>query len=131
MAGSDDRAVLRRARGLGSAKSGVRHWWWQRVTAVALVPLTVWMLVLLLATAGEGRRALMVWLGNPAVSVLTVMFVVMMAWHMVLGLTVIAEDYLHHEGVKFAAITLIQVGGVIVGVAGVISVLWLALGGTQ
>lgn len=129
MAGSEDRAALRRARGVGAAKSGVRHWWWQRVTAVALVPLTAWMVVVLLAGAGEGRQALMAWLNNPAVSVLTVTFVVMMAWHMVLGLTVIAEDYLHHEGVKFTAIMLIQLGGVVMGVAGVISVLWLAFGG--
>lgn len=128
MRGSNDQAALRRARGLGTAKSGVSHWWWQRVTAAALVPLAIWLLAALISVAGEGRQALSAWLSNPVASTLMIALIVAMVWHMALGLTVIAEDYLHHEGVKFGAVTLIQIGCAVLAVAGVVSVLWLALG---
>lgn len=115
----DNRVALSRTRGLGAARMGVGHWRWQRVTAVALVPLVVWSLASLIAVIGGGREAVVDWLSSPGTAIPMILLLIASFWHMALGLTVVAEDYLHHVGVKIATVAVIQLGCLALSVAGV------------
>ncbi|MAU40901.1 MAG: succinate dehydrogenase, hydrophobic membrane anchor protein [Kordiimonas sp.] len=86
---------LGRVRGLGSAKSGTHHWWMQRVTAVALVPLALWFVASLVCMVNADYQAAVDWLSNPLVALLMLLFVVTGLYHLKLGMQVIIEDYLH------------------------------------
>lgn len=93
-------APLARTRDLGSAKSGVKHWWAQRVSAAALAPLTLWFLASFARLLGAGHAAFVNWLGTPLNATLMSMFVIVMFYHAMLGLQTIAEDYLHADRVR-------------------------------
>ena len=125
----DRRSELGRVRGLGSAKEGVRHWWAQRATAVALVPLSVWFLASLVCLLGGTRAELAAWLASPFSAGLMILFLLATFWHALLGLQVVIEDYVHHEGRKLA--TLFAVKGLILvlAAASVAAVLKLMLQG--
>lgn len=97
------RTKLKHARGLGTAKSGVMHWWVQRVTAVALIPLSLYFLYSLLSMmTGPTEDHLAGWLAQPHAALLMVLFLVALFWHAKLGVQVIIEDYVHSHGLKFA-----------------------------
>ena len=123
------RSPLARARGLGTAKEGVAHWWAQRVTAIALVPLTLWFVVSVISLAGADRAAFAAWAAQPLPAVLLVLLIVATFHHAQLGLQVVIEDYVHAEGVKLAAILLVKGLSVLLGAAAVLAVLHLALKG--
>lgn len=129
MANDDNRAAVSQARGLGSARTGVEHWRWQRLTAVALVPLVVWSLASFIAVIGGGRDALLGWLANPGTAIPMILLLIALFWHMALGLTVVAEDYLHHVGVKIATVAVIQFGCLALGVAGVVAMVLALVAG--
>jgi succinate dehydrogenase / fumarate reductase membrane anchor subunit len=88
-----------RAAGLGSSKSGFGHWWVERVTAVALLPLSVWFAASLIAHAGSDYETFIHWLGTPINAVFMILLLVVLFWHAALGLQVVIEDYIH-SGVK-------------------------------
>jgi|SRR5699024_8684426 len=114
---------LRRARGLGASKSGAGQWWLQRVTAVALVPLIVWLLVGLVAHAGAEPAAFADWLSQPWTALPLILLLFALFMHTRLGLQVIIEDYIHHDRWRFflvAANTLICYGLLAAGVFAVI-----------
>lgn len=117
------RSPLARVRHLGSAKDGTGHWWMQRVTAIALVPLTVWFVAALLFHVGAGYEATAAWIGHPITGGLMILLIVATFYHAVLGLQVVIEDYVHGEGKKIAAILLIKFAGILLGLAGVLAVL--------
>ncbi|GGB54901.1 succinate dehydrogenase, hydrophobic membrane anchor protein [Tistrella sp. BH-R2-4] len=123
------RNPLARARGLGSAKEGVHHWWMQRVTAAAMVPLTLWFVISIIAHLGAGRLEIVGWLSSPVSAALMIAFLVALFWHAKLGLQVVIEDYVHNEAVKVASLTAMTFAVIIVGLACVVSVLKLAFGG--
>lgn len=114
------------ARGLGAAGHGAGHWWAQRVSAVALVPLTLWFAVALAGGAAADHTALTEWLTPPLNAVLMVLLVIAAFHHAALGLQTVAEDYVHTRS-RFAVIALIQLACVAGGAAGVIAVLLIAL----
>jgi len=87
------RSHLGRARGLGSAKSGVAHWWAERLTAIALVPLTIWFVVSLLTLLGADQQVVASWAARPVNTVLLLALVIMTFHHMQLGLQVVIDDY--------------------------------------
>jgi succinate dehydrogenase / fumarate reductase membrane anchor subunit len=124
---SNLRSPLGRARGLGSAKDGTHHFWVQRVSAVALVPLALWF-VFALATLGDagydGARA---WVGHPAVAVVLVLLIAAALYHSVLGVQVVIEDYVANEGTKVAALLLSTFFHVAVAAASIFAVLKIAL----
>src|SRR5437763_3883690 len=91
------RSPLGRAIGLGSAKEGVEHWWRQRVSALALVPLTLWFVIAVIGLVGADRQALVAWLHNPMSAVLMVLLLIATFYHTALGLQVVIEDYIHRE----------------------------------
>jgi succinate dehydrogenase / fumarate reductase membrane anchor subunit len=89
------RSSLGRAVGLGSAKAGFGHWWTERVTAVALVPLGVWFATSLIAHSGSGYEAFIGWLGSPVTASLMILLLIALFWHAALGLQVVIENYVH------------------------------------
>ena len=121
------RSPLGRAIGLGSAKEGVEHWWRQRITAVALVPLALWFVVSVIRLAGADYAAFKAWLGHPVPAILMVLLVIATFYHAALGLQVVIEDYIHARGAKFALLIAIWLGCLVLAVAGIIAVLKLTL----
>ena len=126
---SDLRTHLSRARGLGSAKEGVHHWWAQRITAVALIPLVVWFVISLIMMSGADYAVVRAWIGSPAVMVLLVLTIVIGLHHGQLGMQEVVEDYVHHDGWKLAWIMLIRFIAVLFGLAAIVAILRIGLGG--
>ena len=116
-----------RVRGLGAAKSGVHHWWLQRVTAISNLALVVWFIVSLVRLPDLGYQTVTDWIGQPLVAVPLILFVVSVFWHLRLGLQVLIEDYLH-EGAKVASLLALSAFAVAGGLVGVFSILKIALG---
>jgi len=127
---TDDRlrSPLGRALGLGSAKEGVTHWWAQRVTAVALVPLSLWFVASVVALAGADRAAILAWLHAPLAAILMVLLLLALLYHWALGLQVVIEDYIHAEWVKISALMLNQFVAIALAIAGIFAVLRIAFG---
>jgi len=120
------RTPLGRARGLGSAKGGTHHWWMQRLTSVALLPLAIWFIVATVGLLGADHAAVSAWLASPLTAVLMILFVATMFHHAQLGLQVIVEDYVHSEGAKFASLVTIKLASIVLAVAGLFAVLKVA-----
>lgn len=121
------RTPLARARGRGSAKNGVGHWWAQRVSAVALVPLTLWFVVSVASRAGAGHEAVVAWLSSPVAAVVTILYLVTLFYHSQLGLQVVVEDYVHSEWRKLSILVLLRFAHVALAAAAIFAVLWMAL----
>jgi succinate dehydrogenase / fumarate reductase membrane anchor subunit len=121
------RTPLGRVRGLGAAGEGVGHWWLQRVTAVALVPLTAWFAISLLTLPLQSFDAVREWLGRPWVAVCTILLVLTLALHAKLGVQVIIEDYVHGKGAKTALLLLSTFVHVAAAVAAVFAILAMAM----
>ena len=119
------RSPLGRVRGLGSAKEGVGHWWAQRLTSLALIPLTLWFVVSVAMMTGEGYAQVRDWAASPVVAGLMILLIVTTFYHTALGLQVVIEDYVGHEGVKFTALILVQAISIVLALIGVLSVLLL------
>ncbi len=126
---SDLRTPLSRARGLGSAKDGLHHWWVQRLTAVALIPLVVWFAVSLVMLSGADYDAARAWIGSPVVMVLLILTIVIGLHHAQLGMQVVIEDYVHSEGVKLASIIAVRFIAVFFGLAATVAILRIGFGG--
>lgn len=115
-----------RVLGLGSAKEGVEHWWRQRTTALALVPLTIWFVIWVIAMAGADRAAMVAWMHHPLSAVLMIVLIVATFYHAALGLQVVIEDYVHGEGLRLATLIVMRALCVLFVVRGVLAVLTLA-----
>ncbi|WP_295134916.1 succinate dehydrogenase, hydrophobic membrane anchor protein [uncultured Reyranella sp.] len=126
---SDLRSPLNRARGLGSAKSGVHHFWMQRLTAVALIPLVIWFAVSLVMLSGADYGMARAWLGSPFVMVLLILTICIGLYHGQLGMQVVIEDYVHNEGVKLALIVAIKFIAVFFGLAAIVASMRIGFGG--
>jgi len=126
---SDLRTPLARARGLGSAKQGVHHWWAQRLTALALIPLVVWFAVSLVMMRGAEYELVRAWIGSPIVMVLLMLAVVVGLHHGQLGMQVVIEDYVRSDGGKLALIVLVRFVAVLFGLAAVVAILSIGFGG--
>ncbi len=94
------RSPLSRARNHGSARSGAHHWWMQKLTAAALIPLGVLLAALLIFLLGSDHQTVVVWVGNPIVAALMMLFVGVALYHAVLGMQVVYEDYIHNKWIK-------------------------------
>jgi succinate dehydrogenase / fumarate reductase membrane anchor subunit len=122
------RAPLGRVRGLGSAKEGVQHWWVQRLTAVALVPLSLWLVVSIIQLAGADHAAVAAWLAAPLPLGLMLVLVVATFWHAQLGLQVVIEDYVHAEAPKIVLLVLVKFACLALGLAAILALLFNAFG---
>lgn len=121
------RTPLGRVRGLGSAKDGTHHWWMQRVTAVALVPLAIWFVVGIVAHLGADHAGVKAWLSGPVTATLTVLLIAATFHHAQLGLQVVIEDYVSHEGARLAAVLVVKFACFVLAGIGILAVLRLAL----
>ena len=115
-------------RGLGSAKSGTGHWWGQRVSALALIPLSLWFAGSVLQLSHAGYADVIVWLHAPWVAVLLSLFLVTLLYHAYLGVQVVIEDYVHTEWRKIISLLLIKFTCILLGAAGVFTALRIAFG---
>jgi succinate dehydrogenase / fumarate reductase membrane anchor subunit len=122
------RSPLARAMGFGSAKDGVEHWWMERVSAVALVPLTLWFVASIIAHTASDYATFIVWLRTPLASILMILLLIALFYHTALGLQVVIEDYVH-SGVKFVALVAVRVGCFALAVTGIVAALRIAFGG--
>jgi succinate dehydrogenase / fumarate reductase, membrane anchor subunit len=121
------RSPLARAAWLGSAKEGVEHWWKERVTAVALVPLTLWFVVSIMAHGGSDYSILVAWLKTPLATLMMVLLLIALFYHTALGLQVVIEDYVH-SAVKIPVLVAMRLGCLTCAVAGILAVLQIAFG---
>src|SRR5258707_4590093 len=103
----DLRTPLARARGLGSAKAGVHHWWAQRLTAIALIPLVVWFAISLVMLSGADYDIARAWIGSPLVMVLLILTISIGLHHGQLRMQVVIEDYVHCDGWELALIVVV------------------------
>jgi succinate dehydrogenase / fumarate reductase membrane anchor subunit len=126
---SDLRNPLQRARGLGSAKDGVQHWWRQRVTAAALLVLGIWFVLLVLSLLHGGYAAAHAALTHPLNAALMIAFLITLFWHMQLGVQVVIEDYVHTRWVGLLLQILVRFFAVLAALLAIIAVLRIALGG--
>jgi succinate dehydrogenase / fumarate reductase membrane anchor subunit len=123
------KSELARARGLGSAKEGVQHWWMQRLTGLALIPLGLWFVAGLIAHLGLDRAAAAAWLRQPVVLGLTALLIVAVFHHAQLGLQVVIEDYVGNEAARLVAVVLVKAAAIVLATAALVALLTIAIGG--
>ena len=123
------RSPLGRVRGLGSAKSGTEHFWAQRVTAVALIPLTLWFVYSILALGNGDHAVASAWMQSPLNAVLLLLLIFATFHHMQLGLQVVIEDYIHVEYMKIVMLVIVKGASLLLGVAAAFAVLKVSFGG--
>lgn len=122
------RSKLSSAIRLGRAKTGVGHWWMERVSAIVLIPLTVWFVAAIIAHTDSDHAAFVTWLGTPLVATLMILLLITLFYHTALGLQVVIEDYVH-SGIVTSAIVAVRVGCIALTVAGIVAILILAFRG--
>ena len=122
------RTPLSRVRYLGAAHSGTRHFWHQRLTSVALIPLTIGAVFLVISLLGRNHAAVVQILGSSPVAIGLLLFVLVSVYHMWLGMQVIIEDYVHDDLPKYAALMSNTFFSCAVGIAAVFAILKLSFG---
>ena len=123
------RSHLGRVRGLGSWNDGVHHWWMQRLTGIALVPLCLWFVFSVVGLAGADLATMTDWVGRHYNPVLLILFVICLFHHAQLGLQVVVEDYIHAESTKITCIVLIKLGALLLAACSAFAVIRLTFGG--
>jgi succinate dehydrogenase / fumarate reductase membrane anchor subunit len=121
------RSPLGKVLGTGSAKEGVHHWWLQRLTSIALIPLTIWFVVSLLSLPSFDHVTVISWMAQSWTALLLILFLLVATWHSQLGVRVVVEDYVH-GGAKTLTLVLITFIHAFVAAAGVFAVLKVAFG---
>jgi len=122
------RSDLGKVKGLGSAKEGVRHWRLQRLTAIAVIPLSLWFVYSLMAVVGAPYDAVVAWIAKPHVTVLLLALVIALFWHLKLGMQVVLEDYIHAPGLQIAAQILLRAFAGLGALVAVVSILKISVG---
>lgn len=123
------RSALGRVRGLGSAKEGPAHWWAQRLTGIALVPLSIWFVVAVLGLLGADHAQVKAWVGSHSNATLLVLLTLAMFHHAYLGVQVVIEDYVHAEGTKIVSLVIARFAAIAAAVSCILAVFRLAFGG--
>ena len=121
------RSPLGRARGLGAAKAGAAHWWAQRLTSIALLPLTLWFLCAAVRMIGATRDDVVFWMAGPLPIVLMIALVIATFHHLQLGLQIVIEDYVNNDMLRIGSILLVKGLSLLLALACIVSVLRLGL----
>ena len=121
------RSPLGRARGLGSARAGAAHWWAQRITSIALIPLTLWFLCAMIRMIGASREDVVFWMAGPLPIVLMIALVIATFYHLQLGLQIVIEDYVTNDALRIGSILLVKGLSLLLALACIVSVLKLGL----
>jgi succinate dehydrogenase / fumarate reductase membrane anchor subunit len=122
------RSPLGRAIGLGSAKEGVEHWWAQRVSALALVPLALWFVIAIIGLVGADRALFVDWVRHPVPAILLVLLLIATFYHGALGLQVVIEDYVDNKTLRFGLLIVMRLAAIAFVARGIFAVLKLSLG---
>jgi succinate dehydrogenase / fumarate reductase, membrane anchor subunit len=125
---SEHRTPLARVRGLGSAKSGTEHFWRQRLTAVANVPLTIAFVLIVVALLGRNHATAQRTLGTPLVAIIILLFIGSVTYHMRIGMQVVIEDYVHDELAKFALVMANTFFAIAIALTSIYGILKLSFG---
>lgn len=125
---SNYRSPLSRARGWGSAKEGVAHWWMQRLTAIALVPLMLWLSFAVACFADADYVTVKAWITHPLVAVFLIATSIMLFYHSSLGIQVVIEDYIHSKWLKLTSLILVNFLNFLLAVVSVFFILKIAFG---
>lgn len=125
------RSPLGTVGGLGSAKSGVHHWWLQRLTSIALVPLTIWFAVSLASLSSLDHVTVVAWMAQSWTALLLVLLVLVATYHSQLGVRVVVEDYVHNTGLRTVTLVVLTFLHAFLAVAGVFAILKVAFGGAS
>ena len=112
-----------------SSSEPVRHWWAQRLTAVALIPLSLWFIYSLTTMLTANYDTVVLWLSNLKNSLLMLFFILILYYHALLGLQVVIEDYIHAEGLKISSLVIVKGASLLLGVASVFAILKVSFGG--
>ncbi len=123
------RTPLGQVRGLGSTRAGTSHFWWQRLTAVANIPLTLFIVFSIVFHIGTDHAKMAAYLGSPIVTIALFLFIVSSVFHMGLGMNTIIEDYIQHEGLKILAKMASTFFCIVIGFSSLFAVLKLSFGG--
>jgi succinate dehydrogenase / fumarate reductase, membrane anchor subunit len=118
---------LGKVRGLGSAKEGVSHWWYQRLTAIALAPLSIFFVWLCLRLINADFNEVRATIANPIIAVLLISFLISLYYHGQLGLQVIIEDYIHHRPTEMTLLIVVKFASFLLAVASVLAIARIAL----
>ena len=122
------RSPLAHARGMGSAKEGSHHWWVQRMTAIVLIPLTFWLVTSLILMVGQPYPVVRAWFGNMFVTVFLALGLFALFYHAILGIQVIIEDYVDHEGPRLMMFYIIKGFIYVVGALTIFATLRMGFG---
>ncbi|MBT5429616.1 MAG: succinate dehydrogenase, hydrophobic membrane anchor protein [Rhodospirillaceae bacterium] len=120
---------LGRVKGLGSSKSGTSHWWAQRVSALALIPLTLWFIYSAMKFIGMDLFAFRAWLNEPGSVLLLSLFLIALFYHMQLGLQVVIEDYVHSEKNKIFLLLINKFAAALFAISSLVAIIQIAYGG--
>jgi succinate dehydrogenase / fumarate reductase membrane anchor subunit len=123
------RSPLGRVRGLGSAKEGTDHWFTERLTALALVPLSLWFVAAVLGGVGADHATLKAWMSVPGNMTLMILLITAFFWHAALALGTVIEDYVHHKPAHMGGLIAVKFGCIFLGVFSIVSVLKIGMGG--
>jgi succinate dehydrogenase / fumarate reductase membrane anchor subunit len=121
-------SALGKARGLGSAKSGVHHWWMQRVTAIAMIGLSIWFVISLLTLPSLRQDDATRWLQEPHNTMLFLVMMLVMLYHSRLGLQVVIEDYIHNKAAKVTSLIALYFVNIAAMIIAAYSILSIGLG---
>lgn len=122
------RTPLGHVRGLGSARSGTRHFWHQRLTSLAGVPLSIFFVVLVISLIGRNHAAAVQILGSPPIAILMLLFILTITYHMQIGMQVIIEDYAHGEASKLVLLIANTFFSIAIGLASAFAILKISFG---
>jgi succinate dehydrogenase / fumarate reductase membrane anchor subunit len=125
----DYRTPLRRTRGLGSAHEGVHHWTLQRMSAIALVPLTLWFAWSVITLVDADYQAYHDWIAEHGNAMMLILFVIGLFYHVQLGLQVVIEDYVHSEVAKYASIVAVKLAAVFFAVSNIMAIMRITFAG--
>ena len=121
------RTPLGKVRGLGAAKSGLSHWWHQRLTAIAMLPLICWMIWLIFSLSGADYQQAVSLISHPVNATIMLLFVGVGFWHAALGLQVVLEDYVGNETVRMIALIMVKMLAILIASLSLFSILKIAL----
>lgn len=122
----DTRSPLARSMGLGSAKAGAGRWWSERLSAVALVPVTLWFVGAIIVHASADYASFIFWMKSPVTATLMIILLIALFRHTALGLQVVIEDYVH-SAAKFFWVMMVDIGCFVFATAGVVATIYIAL----
>jgi succinate dehydrogenase / fumarate reductase membrane anchor subunit len=125
----DFQAPLAKVRGLGSAKAGTGHFWMQRITAITLIPLSLWMVSFTQHLLDSSHEEIVTWLAGPLDTVLAITWVVAAFYHAALGLQVVIEDYVHTEWIKISSIWVMKLSFLFFAIAAIVALFKISMMG--